>query len=202
MKYPLTVSDARYHRAALLAEDQIATSFSLSETRSIQSSRQAPDGCRKRQVWFGRTLSWEQSVTNFSLFIIHTYSENKQRVLGEAGEPPSEYELDHYERETSYTISPAPWLIRLGFQYGLHCRWLSSSSQGWKNSLETIRPVPDDALIFDFCKTGNLPAVQKLLSSGHASVRDTDSRGYTPLHVRLYSILISIPYTGVARNRP
>ncbi|KAI4100258.1 MAG: hypothetical protein LQ339_005565, partial [Xanthoria mediterranea] len=39
-----------------------------------------------------------------------------------------------------------------------------------------------DALIFKFCKDGNLPAVRTLLLEGQASVRDTDSQGCTPLH--------------------
>ena len=90
---------------------------------------------------------------------------------------------DKYEHETSYTVSPATWLISLGVHHGLHLRCFLSSTQGWKNTMKTICPVPDGALIFDFCKAGNVPAVRRLLSGGLASVRDTDSGGYTPLHV-------------------
>ena len=93
-------------------------------------------------------------------------------------------EQDHLEYETSYIISPASWLVRLGFQYGLHLSLLSST-WGWKNTLKPFCLVPDDALIFEFCKQGNIPAVRSLLSRGHASVKDTDSKGYTPLHVSL-----------------
>ena len=57
------------------------------------------------------------------------------------------------------------------------------SIQGLKNTLKTFRPVPDDALIFEFCRQGNASAVMSLLSGGHASIRDTDSHGFTPLHV-------------------
>ena len=93
-------------------------------------------------------------------------------------------EQDQHEYKSSYTISPAPWLVRLGFHYGFHLGFLSST-QGWKNTLKTFCPVPDDALIFEFCRQGNVSAVKSLLSGGHASVRDTDSWGYTPLHVSL-----------------
>lgn len=103
------------------------------------------------------------------------------------GDPKPYHEQDQYESKTLYVIYPAPWLIRLGFQYGLHLGLLSSSTDGWKNTLKTFCPVPDDALIFEFCRQGNVSAVQTLLSEGRASVRDTDSWGLTPLHVRLVS---------------
>ena len=54
--------------------------------------------------------------------------------------------------------------------------------------LDTFRPVPDDAPIFKFCTEGLLSAVRRLLIEGQASVRDTDSRGRTALHVsRVYT---------------
>ena len=92
---------------------------------------------------------------------------------------------DEKQYETSCTIFPAQWLVRLGVQCGFHLDFLFSSTQGWKNSLNTFCPVPDDALIFEFCQQGNVSAVRSLLSGRHASVRDTNSQGYTPLHVSL-----------------
>ena len=49
--------------------------------------------------------------------------------------------------------------------------------------METSYPVPDDALIFEFCREGNLAGVKTLLSKGQASVRDVDSLGRTALFV-------------------
>ena len=92
--------------------------------------------------------------------------------------------IDKCDTETSYTIRPASWLIRLGFHHGLRLSWGYSciGTQGWKQTLEPLRLVPDDALIFEYCQEGNVDAVRTLLTR-NASVRDTDSFGYTPLHV-------------------
>lgn len=89
---------------------------------------------------------------------------------------------DPYEFETYFTWHPAPWLMRLGIKFGVNAS-VSKSYRGWKNTLNTFSAVPDDSLIFEFCKTGNISGVQTLLTRGHASVRDTDTQGWTPLHV-------------------
>ena len=97
------------------------------------------------------------------------------------------HDEDQYEHETSIRILPAQWLISLGLVQGLHALFSSSSISGWKSSLDTIRPRPDDALIFDFCKHGNLAGVKSLLERGLASPKDVDSAGRTPLHVSINS---------------
>ena len=88
-----------------------------------------------------------------------------------------------WENESKFTVYPAQWLTRLGFRCGLHFVQSVSSVKGWKNTLQTFRPVPDNSLIFKLCEEGNTSAVKELFSRGWASVRDTDSQGYTPLHV-------------------
>lgn len=88
-----------------------------------------------------------------------------------------------YEHVTSLCACPAPWLVKIGVNYGLNVEFHKSAIWGWKHALSTIRLVPDDAMIFEFCKEGNLSGVQTLLSGGRASVRDTDSCGKTPLFV-------------------
>ena len=131
-----------------------------------------------------RTLEVSGSVMESFLGSIYARSATILQSSRQTTELTPYREQDQHEYETSYTISPAPWLVRLGFRYGLYLGFLSSA-QGWKNTLKPFCPVPDDALIFEFCRQGNVPAVRSLLSGGHASVRDTDSRGYTPLHVSL-----------------
>jgi hypothetical protein len=88
--------------------------------------------------------------------------------------------------ETSTKISvifhPATWLIRLGLNSGLEAV-IAQAQKGWKFALEPIRAVRDDAVIFTFCRDNNLKAVQELFSRGDASVLDTRSDGWRPLHV-------------------
>lgn len=89
---------------------------------------------------------------------------------------------NQYEFETHFTWHPAHWLMRLGIKFGVNAN-ISKSYWGWKNTLNSFSAVPDDSLIFDFCKTGNIGGVQSLLTRGKASVRDTNTQGWTPLHV-------------------
>jgi hypothetical protein len=77
---------------------------------------------------------------------------------------------------------PTQLLVKFGFSYGLNFSF-TQSYRGWKHCLETFRCVPDDSLIFDFCRSGNIQGVETLSRTGKASVWDTDSAGWTPLHV-------------------
>lgn len=101
-----------------------------------------------------------------------------------------------YEYQTSLRYHPAPWLLRWGIISSGLSLITSSSTQGWKNVIRTFRAVPDSAPIFEFCKTGNLAAARTLLASGQASVLDTNSLGWTPLHVSQSSTRPTIQYSS------
>lgn len=96
----------------------------------------------------------------------------------------------HFERnghrskdlETIIVFHPAPWLLSLGMMYGWRLV-MNQSQQGWKYCLNQFRAVPDNALIFELSRQGNIMAAETLIRRGEASVWDTDSRGRTPLHV-------------------
>lgn len=92
---------------------------------------------------------------------------------------------DDFERKTSVRVHPASWLIRLGVSYGLQMTLLRSI-QGWRQTLDTYRAVPDGSEIFKHCRNGNLHGVKMLMSMGKASVWDSDTYGRTPLHVSFY----------------
>ena len=139
----------------------------------------------RKQATLKRTLGGTRSVIETFVGTIRATSTTTLQTSRRTGDPTPYHQQDQYEHKASFTIYPAPWMIRLGIQYCLHLGFLSSSTRGWKNTLKTFCPVPDDALIFEFCRQGNVPAVRSLLSRGHASVRDTDSLGHTPLHVSL-----------------
>lgn len=137
-----------------------------------------------RQEWRSkRTLTEKKSTTHFMLGTVRVRSRTKLQISSGENDLTRCGRLGQCEHESTYTIYPAPWLVWLGVRCGLRLGFGSSPIQGWKNTLNTFRPVPDDALIFKFCEDGNLPAVRTLLTEGQASVRDTDSQGCTPLHV-------------------
>lgn len=87
-----------------------------------------------------------------------------------------------YHRVTSFVYYPSWWLTNFGLKNGIEIS-MSTSTKGWQLSLGAFRAVPDNALIFDFAQAGNIEAVKRLLIRGEASLQDTNSEGWTPLHV-------------------
>jgi len=84
---------------------------------------------------------------------------------------------------SSFTFFPSHWLMKLGLNCGMEANAFPTPT-GWQFNFNPIRGVPDDSPIFSACRKGNLSAVRFLLTEGKASVRDTNSKGWTPLHVR------------------
>ena len=87
-------------------------------------------------------------------------------------------------RKTSIRIHPASWLIRFGMNFGAIFE-SQINAYDWKYRLDSFRAVPDDADIFGACLRGDIDAVKELFTLGKASIWDTDSNGWTPLHVRI-----------------
>ncbi|MCJ1404906.1 hypothetical protein MMC11_008132 [Xylographa trunciseda] len=88
-----------------------------------------------------------------------------------------------YEHRMTIRVQPAWWLTRIGFNRGLQVAFTQATSKSLNISLDPFRLVPDDALIFEFCYTGNIDGVRRLLLRGEASARDADLSGRTPLHI-------------------
>ena len=160
-------SGVQFDRATFRTERTNATNFCKGNLACVQNNHSMSVGSRK-QARAKRTLRKEKSVMEYFWVNICAESNVTMQIPRETDDLTLRCEHDQSEHETSYTIYPATWLIRLGIHHGLRLRCLSSSTQGWKYTLETICPVPDNALIFEFCKTGNVPAVWRLLSGGHA----------------------------------
>ncbi|KAL3444690.1 hypothetical protein BJX65DRAFT_310689 [Aspergillus insuetus] len=89
------------------------------------------------------------------------------------------------ETRTSFIFHPAPWLMRLGLRYGLKAMAMNHHKT-WRYTIQPVRAVPDDSLIFAFCRIGNVDAVRELLKRGYASVVDVNTNGWTPLHCAVY----------------
>ena len=84
---------------------------------------------------------------------------------------------------TSFIFHPASWLTRFGLRYGTEANLQWSPTAGWRFNVAAVRAVPENSLIFDMCRDGNVQAVQRMLTRGDASVKDTSPKGWTPLHV-------------------
>ena len=69
---------------------------------------------------------------------------------------------------------------------------VASGGRGWlfNCNITVTRRVPNDALIFELCRTGQTHAVEALSEKVMASVVDTSPKGWKPLHVSCYACII------------
>ncbi|KAF7947472.1 hypothetical protein EAE96_008559 [Botrytis aclada] len=86
---------------------------------------------------------------------------------------------DSVEEESQLIVYPSKWLTKFGMAYGVKLSVLAS--RGWQYSFQPFRAVPESALIFEFCRRGNLDGIRTLFSRGDASPYDRDPLGRTPL---------------------
>lgn len=88
-----------------------------------------------------------------------------------------------FEITTSFIFYPCSLATMTGLGRGVEAS-LKNSRSGWKFDFNPIRAVPDNSLIFELCTDGDWTGVQRLLQRQDASLKDTNSKGWTPLHVR------------------
>jgi hypothetical protein len=84
---------------------------------------------------------------------------------------------------TSFIFYPASWLNQIDLRYATEASLKYSASTGWRFNAEAIRAMPENSLLFDLCRMGDVQAVKLMLARGDASVKDTSPKGWTPLHV-------------------
>lgn len=137
----------------------------------------------RQQTWRVDKQSIQQSITQTMFGVVTTASMTCLLRSKCVDDNALNDEENQYEHESSIKIMPAQWLLKLGFNYAYNFSTHDSSNQGWQYSLKPINIVPDDALIFKFCRMGNVEKVRKLILGDFASVRDVNSKGYTALHV-------------------
>ncbi|KAL9077262.1 MAG: hypothetical protein Q9157_003453 [Trypethelium eluteriae] len=65
--------------------------------------------------------------------------------------------IEQLETRSSFAFHPASWLISLGMKIAVQIKY-----QGLLPTITTTRAVSDDALIFEFCHTGNVDGVRTL----------------------------------------
>ncbi|KAH8695769.1 hypothetical protein GQ44DRAFT_832603 [Phaeosphaeriaceae sp. PMI808] len=82
----------------------------------------------------------------------------------------------------SFIFYPCAWLQRFGMRYGTEASLQWSPTVGWKFNVSAIRAIPENSLIFDMSRRGNVDGVQLLLERNEASIKDTSPKGWTPLH--------------------
>ena len=153
---------------------------------------QVTDGIRKSGELRKRTCLHESISQNlFGTIVLR--SKTERRSVSVEG-----FCIEDYETVLSIIFQPASWLFKIGLGAGFEIARIYSQ-KGWQCRISSIRAVPDDSLIFQFCDEGYLEGVRGLFKGGKASVQDVDSRGLTPLHVRILGYFILPP---IPRNAP
>ena len=86
-------------------------------------------------------------------------------------------------RRTRYDVRIAQWLLNRGIS------WQSSGTYGsWQRSFHTFQYVPEDSLIVEFCKEGDVANVQRMFEKGLASSFDRvhfEDEDWSLLHVSI-----------------
>ncbi|EPE27940.1 Ankyrin repeat-containing protein [Glarea lozoyensis ATCC 20868] len=158
----------RHSRASDDAEYENGQSWADSGYSSANLIQSIPRGSRSR-------ICYRTSATGvlFGTIWLRTTSVRLGSGSGRGGK-----EIDVV---SSFTFFPSYWLTKAGLNCGMEAN-VSTTPTGWQFNFNPIRAVPDDSPIFSACRKGNLSAVRFLLTEGKASVKDTNSKGWTPLH--------------------
>jgi hypothetical protein len=156
--------------------ERISVSDSEHEGNDLISRRQKPGSSADTCVVYRHSES--RSIFGTVLFITRT----TYRVVFTSVSTVGERTDEKVNSQISIIYHPSQWLLKLRVGWGLVAA-VQTSSVGWKFKMSSTCPVPDDSLVFEFCKNGNIDGVRLLFDRREASPMDVDSRGYTPLHV-------------------
>lgn len=172
----LTIGQSHSRNSRLL---ESTSAFQAVDSNSDSPLHEEHRNVSSSSLWMRRTIN---STYDFTDSIFGTISSTSRQSLSKFKDT-NDWSDEHEENESSYTISPAAWLRFLGLSRAFRIKVSKSSVTGWQYSLQTFSRVKDDALIFNFCRQGNIDAVRSLFAASQASVRDIDSEGRTPLWV-------------------
>lgn len=159
------------------------TNFSDNTAPSIRSGRSTKYSPSKLLL-FSKRVKWQDDMVVQTIFGTFRRSSRISQFMFDQPEGPTcSEEEDRFEYQTIFRLILPSWMARLGLNFIFSGRCSSSPLSGPTVGLEVARSVPDNAVIFDLCKEGNLGDVQALLNTGQASAKDVDSKGRTPLYV-------------------
>lgn len=95
------------------------------------------------------------------------------------------------EYTSTCRLHPSWWLVKLGLNRGFDLV-VSKAAQGWQHAFKIFYPVLDNAVVFDFVRTGDIESIKALLIEGKASVWDVNSREQTPLHIAVQTCNVQL----------
>jgi len=125
-----------------------------------------------------------ESITRNWEILINTpfakiYSKSRTRKFTVKG---STQDHTSYEKNYNSLLYPPAWMNILPLSFGVQI--VARCTSGWNFSIEPSHVIPEDSLIFEFCRDSNLSGVRSLLGRRAASLWDRDAAGRTPPWVR------------------
>ncbi len=93
-----------------------------------------------------------------------------------------DYEIENDRLQTYLCWQPASWILRRSISLTI-----MRATSGWTYRFNPYRLVPEESLIFKYCRSGNIAGIQDLFSHGIASPLDINFLSLTHLHVRALS---------------
>jgi hypothetical protein len=133
----------------------------------------------------------QQFSLNAALFTVFTQSRTSIVKTNQVSEV-----FESLEADNTIIIYPGAAGRFFGITRGLLIS--AKATSGWQYSIQPFRAVDENALIFEFCRGGNLDGVRSLFKRNEASPWDRDPKGQTPLFVsrhttRLMEVIAHFP---------
>jgi hypothetical protein len=122
------------------------------------------------------TQTSQQFSLNAALFTVIIQSRTSIVKINRVSEV-----FETLEADNTIIIYPGVAGQFFGITHGLLIS--AKATSGWQYSIQPFRAVDENALIFEFCRGGNLDGVRSLFKRNEASPWDRDPKGQTPLFV-------------------
>lgn len=181
----LNQQPASWQAVSATFEESKEKSYTLDDNNSRSRKRSVSPNVDKRGPKRRRLRHASLSTTSVKdIFFgrIYLQTDTYHVTTGPYSSHNSSFSNGVLERETTLIYHPAQWLIRGGVTFGVNVLFMRAA-QGLTHQIRTFRTVPDDSLIFEFCREGNLDGIRSLLRRKEASPWDVNSKGWTPLYV-------------------
>ena len=130
---------------------------------------------------YNRTLKMFIGSVHVDLKTIHVQPDDSSANPAQGSQTLSKAQYKYHTVST--ILYPARWLVNQGFSYSPRINVVGYFL--WELKIKVTYAVPDDSLVFEFCKVGDVSGLKRLFANKQASTKDVDSLGRTPIYVSL-----------------
>lgn len=182
LDYQGTLPDPTVSQGTLLAIDDVHVSETYSHTPSkcCAGGEVTPFRQASRPLGFQMFDCRSYRRVNVNTPILRVSAEFRTSIVRSTKDSAVTEKL---EADATLVVYPKAASRFLGITCGLMIS--TKATSGWQYSLQPFRAVEETALVFEFCREGNLEGLRCLFKRNEASPWDRDPQGQTPLLVKL-----------------